>query len=302
MTAPDYGLMLLVALVWSGGWIAGKVGVTAIPPLALSAVRFLIAGALMLGLARATRSAVPWSRWPALLALAASGIVGYNAFVFVGLVMAPASDGGLIVPTFQPVASVLLAAAFVGEPLTRQRVAGLLASIVGVALIVLGAGGLAPGSERRLLGDLLILAGAVCWSIYTVIGKSLLRDGSPLGVVAASSLIGGLLLVPLAVVEGGLAGVAAWPAQAWLSIGYLVVFATLVGFVLYYELVRRRGAGRASMTTYFVPVLTLVLAGTLLAERVEPLQVAGGALAILGVRVASVPEGDEAWLRRFAGI
>ncbi len=294
--------MGVVALTWSGGWIAGKVGVTNAPPLALAAVRFLIAGLCLLALAWVTRARVPWSRWPGLLALAVSGIFGYNALVFVGLVLAPATDGGLIVPTFTPVLAAVLAAPFAAEPLRRDSISGLLVSMAGVALIVVGGAGIGDGSASRLMGDLLILGGALCWAIYTVIGKSMLRFGSPLGVTAAATFVGGVMLAPLAVVEGGVGAIPSWPAPAWLAIGYLVFFATVIGFDGFSHAVVRLGAARGAMTSYLVPVGTLVLASLLLHERVAPLQLAGGALTLAGMRIASVPEGDGFWLRRFAGI
>jgi O-acetylserine/cysteine efflux transporter len=81
-----------------------------------------------------------------------------------------------------------------------------------------------------------------------------------------------------------------------------VVFATMVGFVAFSEVVARLGAGRAAMTTYLVPVGTLILAALLLGERVHPVQLAGGALTLAGMRVATVPEGEGWWFRRFVGI
>ncbi|HUG56387.1 MAG TPA: DMT family transporter, partial [Candidatus Limnocylindrales bacterium] len=100
---------LTVALCWSGGWIAGKLGVSEVPPLELSAVRFAIAGVLLLGIAKATRTPLPTDRLGMVAIAAAFGILGYNAFVFVGLTMAPASDAALIVPTLAPVLTAVMA-------------------------------------------------------------------------------------------------------------------------------------------------------------------------------------------------
>lgn len=298
----DWTLMGIVALTWSGGWIAGKIADQFAPPLAWSAVRFLIAGTILLALTRATGSRMPWSRWPGLLALAASGIVAYNAFVFVGLVWAPASDGGLLVPTFTPALAAVLAAPFASEPLRRDSVVGLGLSMVGVALVVIGGAGLDEGGGARLQGDLLILCGALCWAIYTVIGKSVLRSGAPLAVTAVATFVGGVLLVPLAMAEGGLNTLPHWPIQAWTAVAYMILFPTVIGFVGFYHTVVRIGAARAALTSYMVPVGTLILAALLLGERVSALQLAGGALTLVGMRVATLPERDVFWLRRLVGI
>ncbi|MGH2498678.1 MAG: DMT family transporter, partial [Candidatus Limnocylindria bacterium] len=269
-----------IALVWSGGWIAGKIGVSEVPPLELSAVRFALAGAILLVIARLTRSPLGTDRLGLVALSAVFGVLGYNALVFVGLTMAPASDGGLIVPTMAPVLTAIAATA-VGERLTANKIAGFAVASAGAALIILAGQGLAaPLSRERLVGDLLMLGGAACWAGYATIGTLTLRSGSPLGVVALSTLMGAGLLFPLGFLEKGYADVPTWSAGAWLAIAFLVVFATIVGFVLFFWAVRRFGAGLAAMTTYLVPVGTLALAFVILGERPAPLQLVGGAVVL----------------------
>lgn len=284
LTPFVYGV---VALCWSGGWIASKLGVTAVPPLELSAIRFAIAGVLLIAIARLTGARLGTERLGLIALSALFGVFGYNAFVFVGLTMAPASDAGLIVPTLVPVLTAVFATT-VGERLTREKILGFVVSAVGVALVIAAGGTLGSGlSRERLIGDLLQVAGAACWAAYGVIGTITLRTGSPLGVVGLSSLIGAAMLFPLGFLEQGYRDVPSWPAQAWLSIGYLVVFATIIGFVLFYWAVRRFGAGLGAMTSYLVPIGTLILAALILGERAAPLQLVGGAVILIGVRIAT---------------
>jgi len=111
--------------------------------------------------------------------------------------------------------------------------------------------------------------------------------GSPLGVTAIACLAGAVMLFPFGFLEHGYQDVSTWPVGAWLDIAYLVVFATIVGFVLFYYAVRRFGAGLASMVSYLVPVFALVQAVFLLNERPTPLELVGGAIILLGVRLAT---------------
>jgi drug/metabolite transporter (DMT)-like permease len=277
----------VIALCWSGGWIASKLGVTAVPPLELSAIRFAIAGVLLVAIARLTGARLGTERLGLIALSALFGVFGYNAFVFVGLTMAPVSDAGLIVPTLVPVLTAIFATS-VGESLTREKIAGFVVSAAGVALVIVAGGTVAAGmSSERLIGDLMQVAGAACWAVYGVIGTITLRSGSPLGVVGLSALIGSAMLFPLGFLEHGYRDVPSWPMQAWLSIGYLVVFATIIGFVLFYWAVRRFGAGLGAMTSYLVPIGTLILAALILGERAAPLQLVGGAVILLGVRIAT---------------
>ena len=288
MPAPLLTVLVYVtvALCWSGSWTAGKLGVGSVPPLELSTIRFAIAGLLMLGIARATGSSLGLVRWKLLLVAAFFGIFAYNALVFIGLTLGPASDGALIVPTLNPVLTVFIAT-FLGERLTRNKVAGIAFATVGAAIVVAGAQSGAAFSSQRLMSDLLMLGGAACWSVYATLGAITTRSGSPLGVTAVACLMGAAMLFPFGFLEQGYRDVPTWPVSAWLDIGYLVVFATIIGFVLFYWAVRRFGAGLASMVSYLVPVFALVQAVLLLNERVTLLEVGGGGVILVGVRLAT---------------
>lgn len=275
-----------VALCWSGSWITGKLGVALIPPLELSTVRFAVAGLLMLAIARAVGAPLGLSKLPLVALAGAFGIFGYNALVFVGLTLAPASDGALIVPTLNPV-MVVLFATLVGERITRNKLLGLGIATLGAAIVIAAAQSGLVFSNERLIGDLLMLGGAACWGVYATLGAVTTRHGSPLGVTAVACLAGAVLLFPLGFLEHGYADVPSWPVSAWADIAYLAVFATTIGFVLFYWAVQRFGAGLASMVSYLVPLFTLVGAAFILGEHPAPLQLVGGAIILIGVRVAT---------------
>ncbi len=287
-----------VALCWSGSWTAGKLGVAAIPPFELSTIRFAIAGVLMLAIARATRAPLGLPRLPLVILAGAFGIFAYNALVFFALTFTPASDGALIVPTINPVLTVLFAS-FIGERLTANKLVGLAVATVGAAIVIAAATGLTFTGER-LAGDLLMLGGAACWSVYAILGAINTRHGSPLGVTAIACLAGAAMLFPLGFLEHGYADVPTWPLGAWLDIAYLVVFATTIGFVLFYWAVRRFGAGLASMVSYLVPIFALVQAVVILGEHPALLEIVGGAIILVGVRVATVRFRPEAPLEEAA--
>lgn len=240
----------------------------------------------MLAIARATGASVGLSRLPLVVLAGAFGVFGYNALVFSALTFTPASDGALIVPTINPVLTVLFAS-FIGERLTASKLVGLAIATVGAALVIAAATGLTFTGDR-LTGDLLMLGGAACWSVYSILGAITTRHGSPLGVTAIACLAGAAMCFPLGLLEHGYADVPSWPLGAWLDIAYLVVFATTVGFVLFYWAVRRFGAGLASMVSYLVPIFALVQAVTILGEHPAPLEIVGGAIILVGVRVATL--------------
>jgi drug/metabolite transporter (DMT)-like permease len=277
----------ITALAWSGSWITGKLAVAGAPPLEISTVRFLIAAVILVVITLATRADLGrGSLWPVALA----GVLGYcvyNAFVFVGLTMAPASDGALIVPTLIPVLTAL-AATFIGERLTPMKLAGFALASMGVALVIVAGQTAEEISGRRLIGDVLMVLGAICWATYTVLGTIAMRTRSPLAVVTIAAPIGALCLIPLGFLENGYADIPGWSAAVWLNVLYLALIGSVASFILFYWVVRRVGAGVAAMTSYFVPVLTLVLAVVFLGDRPQPLQLVGGLVILAGVRLATL--------------
>ena len=275
-----------VALAWSGSWITGKLALATAPPLEISAARFIIAAIVLAAITLATRANLGGGNpWPVVVA-GVFGYCAYNAFVFVGLTMAPASDGALIVPTTIPVLTAV-AAWFVGERLTPTKVAGFAVASIGAALVIAAGQTADEISSRRLVGDLLMLLGSGCWAIYTVLGTIALRTRSPLAIVTIAAPIGALCLIPLGFFEKGYTDVAGWNATVWLSVLYLALVGSVASFIAFYWLVRRVGAGVAAMTSYLVPVLTLAIAVVFLGDRPEPLQLVGGVVILAGVRLAT---------------
>jgi drug/metabolite transporter (DMT)-like permease len=277
-----------IALSWGGTWVVAKAAVGAVPPIELSAIRFLGVAVVLLVACAALRIPLGTGHLGAVALAGIVGIFGYNALVFVALTTAPASDGALIVPTMVPVLTALAATA-IGERLTRGKVLGFATSSVGAALVIAGAQGIGGAfSGERLVADLMTLGGAVCWAVYGVAGRIAMRDRSPTALVALTSLIGALALFPLGFLERGYADVPSWPLSAWLAEAYLISFGTIVGFVLFYWAVRRFGAGIGAMSSYIVPVAALLLAFAFLGERPQPLQLLGGAVILAGVRIATL--------------
>src|SRR2546429_1732323 len=211
-----------VALTWSGSWITGKLAVSSAPPLEVSTERFVVAAIVLAGIAIVTRTDLGRGGLRPVVIAGAFGYCGYNAFVFVGLTMAPASDGALIVPTLIPVLTAL-AASFVGERLTATRLVGFAIASAGAALVIAAGQTGDELSSRRLVGDVLMLLGACCWAVYTVLGTIALRTRSPLAVVTIAAPVGAALLFPLGFFEEGYADVSGWSSGVWLNVLYLAV-------------------------------------------------------------------------------
>jgi drug/metabolite transporter (DMT)-like permease len=281
------GVYVTLSLALSGQWIAAKLGVTAVPPLELSTMRFAIASAVLLAACAITRTALPLHRWRPIAVAAAFGVVGFNTLAFVGLTLTPASDSALIIPTTIPMATAVFATV-IHERLTPRKILGFAIASVGAALVIIGGQqAAAEPSADRLIGDLMELGAAAGWAASLVVGATVVRTETVLGYVTLMVLIGTAMLLPIGALQQGYRDVPTWTIETWLAAGFLGVFSTAVAYVLFLWAVRRLGAGLAAMVSYLTPVGTLLLAFLILSERPLLLQLAGGGVIVIGVRVAA---------------
>lgn len=275
------------ALGLAAQWVAAKIALATAPPLELSTMRFAIASVVLVAIAIATRTPLPLRRWRPVAAAAAFGFLGFNSLAFLGLHLTPASDSALIVPTTIPLATALLAT-FIGEPLTRRKLAGFAVASVGAAIVIAGGQqGSAEISAPRLVGNVLELASAVSWAACLTIAAIVLRTESVLGFFTLASLIGTAMLFPLGFLEHGYRDLGSWAPEAWLASAVLGVASTVVAILIFFWAVGRFGAGLGAMISYLVPVAALVLAFVVLGERPLPFQLVGAAAIVLGVRLAT---------------
>ncbi|HEY9855833.1 MAG TPA: DMT family transporter [Stenomitos sp.] len=282
--------LILVAALWGGFFVVGTLSVHHAAPLAVGAWRFLLATPLFfaLYLPRRRMEVRPTRRdWLVLAGMGATGVFGYNWISFEAMQRASAADGAMITPALHPLLTLFLAGLLFGESVTLARLLGLAVAILGEGLVFHEAIATFATHPDRLVGDLLYLAAAVCWSCYTLLGRAASRRLSPLATSAYSSAIGTLMLVPVGGSE--LLRVPftwqAWPF--WAGVAYLSVGGTVVAFWLWHRGIAKVGASRAASFSYLVPVFALGLSVLMLHERPSPLQLLGTSLVLAGVVLAN---------------
>lgn len=278
-----YLMLTSMAICFGGTWVAGAVAVDAAPPFTIAAIRFGVASVLLLAWARlANRPLSPLHRrdWPLIAGLGLTAIAGYNWLFLTGLTLAPASDGAIIVPGLAPVFTLVFAGAVLGERVGFRGYVGLAVAAVGLYLVVDPAGATDDG---RLLGDLMFLAGAVCWGIYSVLARIASRRFDAVSATLYGTSLGTIILIPAALLEGGAERLTAAPPEAVAGIAYLALFGTVAAFVLLNLGVARIGAARASAFALLVPVVGVLSSVALLGETLGPLTVIGGAIVLVGL-------------------
>jgi drug/metabolite transporter (DMT)-like permease len=278
-----YAVLLACMVAFGGTWPAGKVAAAHIEPATVAVARFASASTLLWLWARVTGRAVPRpSRrdLPLVAVLGLTVVFAYNLFFLYGVRHAPATDGSVLVPGMIPVATTLLAWPLLGERPTWRTGLGLAVAVVGLLVVVDPAGSV---DSSRLLGDGLFVGAALSWTAYTLAGREAVGRFGPVSANVYATAAGALLLLPVAFASGSWGSLRAAPVQAWGSIAYLSVGGTVLGFVLFYEGVRRVGAARAATFALLVPIFGVLSSVLVLGERLRPLLAVGGAIVLAGL-------------------
>jgi drug/metabolite transporter (DMT)-like permease len=278
-----YLLLTIMALCFAGTWVAGKVAVRTMPPMALAAGRFTVASICLWIWVRSrgvVRTGLTRRDLPIILAMGLTGVAGYNVVFLFGLKHAPASDGAIIVPGIAPALTAILSTLVLKERMHARGLLGFFIALVGMVFVMRPGG---PVDHFRLTGDFLFLLGAVCWAVYSIIGKSATQRFGPIDATLYGTIAGTLMLYPLAVLENPWTAMAAAPRGAWFGLLYLGTFGTVVAFVCFYEGIRRLGAARASSFILLVPIFGVALAVSMLGERLATSTIAGGVLVLVGL-------------------
>ena len=168
---------------------------------------------------------------------------------------------------------MLIAWPVLGERIGGRGLAGLLLAFAGVAAVIQPSGGV---DRDRIIGALLFVAGAACWGIYSVLGKSATARFGAVTATLYATATGALMLLPFSIAESGWSKLADGDAAAWASIAYLAVFGTVLAFVLFYEGVSRIGASRATAFALLVPIFGVLGSVLVLGESIGAGTIVGG--------------------------
>ena len=263
-----YLKLFLAAVFWGGTFIAGKLLAGQVPPFSAAFLRFLLATLLLLMICWRHTGKLPQlgrDDIVVVVLLGLSGVFAYNAFFFAGLNWIEAGRAAVIVAN-NPVTIALFAALLFGEKLPPRAVLGIGLSVAGAITVVIrgDVSQLVSGGIGR--GELLIFGCVVSWTIYSLVGRRAMRHLSPLVAVTCSAAAGTLLLAPFALAEGLLSQVRFYSLEAWASLIYLALFGTVIGFVWYYQGIKRLGSTRAGQFINVVPISAVALSVGLLGE------------------------------------
>jgi drug/metabolite transporter (DMT)-like permease len=292
---PVYAKLTAVALVWGGSFIAARVVAQEMPTFTAALWRYVIATAALVILSFLLERGLPrLSRAQALgvCLLGVTGVVLYNVLFIYGMQSVPASRGSLIIATV-PAATLLGGALFLHEPLTLRKGAGIAIALLGVA-IELGHGNpLVMFEGHAGIGEAALFGGVLAWAAYTLLGRSLLTELSPLAATTYAALVGTVLLALLCLATGD-SFVPAANRRGWIALLFLGLLGTALAYIWFYDGVRAIGPARTSVFVNLVSIAAITFAVLLLNEPLLPSMIVGAVLVVSGVFIINWPARTDA--------
>ncbi len=277
--------LTLTAVFWGGTFIAGRILAGHVGPFSAAFLRFASATVVLAAVVVLRGRGVKRPDGTEMFTIAILGLTGvfaYNFLFFKGLETVPASRASLIIAT-NPVFISLLAAALFKEPFNAVKGGGIILSVAG-AMVAITQGNLSIVNNGVLgWGDLMIAGCVASWVTFSLVGKNMLNRMPPLVVITYASAFGAVALAVPACREGLLASLSSYRPVDWISILYLGICGTALGFVWYYEGIERIGAMKASLFINLVPISAIVMASFLLSEPITISLLLGTVMVVVGV-------------------
>jgi drug/metabolite transporter (DMT)-like permease len=293
---PRHSVKLALALgtiylVWGSSFLFSKIAVASLPPALFSAVRFITAGTVLALVARIWDG----SSWPVRL-------IEWRHVIITGFFMVLVSNGLNMwaiqfIPTNQSALlnstpAFWIAALGVfgkrGHPLTRWAILGLVIGFAGVVLMLIPKGPLSTESSLAQAG---ILTGCLSWSLGTLYYRSIDTQLSSLMFMALQMLMGGLMLLGVAIAHGDAAG---WKpdTSGWVALFYLTFVSSCLAYTAYGWLSLNAAPALIGTYGYVNPAIATFLGWQFLHEHLSGTQLAGMVIIIVGVSLLTLPGGS----------
>ena len=284
--------LVMVAALWGGTFIAGRIVAQSLPLMTAAFARFFVASILLVIVAVKMEGRLPRLNRGQVLLTAVLGLTGifiYNICFFGALARVPAGRTSLFV-SLTPIVTAILAVLIFSERLGLRRWIGIVIALLGAIVVITRGdliGGIADISQSLGLGELMMLGAVLSWATYTLISRKVLETLSPIVATTYGTLWGFVFLSIGAVGEFKEIDWILLDWRIWTSVFYLGAFGTVLAFIWYYQGIQTVGPSRTAIFTNLVPAFGVLFSVALLDEPILISMVVGGLIAVLGVALVN---------------
>lgn len=274
--------IVLVMLIWGSSFTVTKIVVNQLPPAWFAFLRFVVASLILLVI-YFSKKKPPGQKPPIsmLVWMGLSGVTFYYLFFNLSMRYTSAATGALL-QGFIPVIIAVMAAIFLKEKISPRQRAGILISVLGVAIVGFVAAPAEAAAARPLLGNALMMVCILSWCVYTILSKKT-AGADPMLVTTWVTVTGTLFLIPAVLVEAAGHPLPLPSFQGWTGIFYLGAFASALCYFWYNNALQHLSAAQVGNFLNLDPVAGAGIAVIALHEKISPLQTGGCLLVVAGV-------------------
>lgn len=302
LAGRNLGLLLVLAALWGTAFMFITLGLPSYSPLLFAALRFDIAGGVLLIVALARRSPL-WPRggaqWAAIGVAATLNVGAYHALLFWGQRFTTPAIAAVIVGLSPILTTVMSRALLTDERVGWRGTVGLVVGLLGViALATLRpgcvsifddpAGALACVTDARGLGELAVLAAIASWALGGILVRRS-KHGMDLFAFTAWQMLVGAVALHVGALVLDRPYFASWDASGVVSLLYLAIVSSSLGFLIYFTLLERLGPIRVNLVSQIAPVFAALAGWMVLGAPVEPRAFIGFLLIAAGFGLVARP-------------
>ncbi|WP_088347163.1 MULTISPECIES: DMT family transporter [Rhodomicrobium] len=285
MGAREWVLLIVLSMLWGSSFFFAAVAVKQVEPFTLAFLRMSLAALALAVVAAAMGVKLPKERpvWAGFVVLGAFGTAAPFSLLYWGQTQISGSLTSILNAT-TPLFTILIAHfATSDEKLSLRRVAGVLAGLAGVVVII-GPSALAGAEQSHLPAEAAVLAAALCYASVSIFSKRF-RGVQPIVIACGQLVFGAILILPVTLIFGDPFGHPMPDAAGLAAIAGIALLSTALAFILYFRILAAAGATNVVLVTLLVPVSAIGLGSLILGEALAPRHFAGLALIACGLMV-----------------
>ncbi len=266
-------VLILTILFWGLAFSAIKYSVQTLTPVELAGLRFFVADLFFMGTIFIGNFKLRLRDYPMVFILGLFGVTIYHVFLNLGEIYVTSGVASLLIAT-SPIFVLFLSRLFLSETITSRKLTGIVMAFLGVAVLS------EPEFNVKAAGVIFVLLSSISASIYTVMGKRLMRRYNYAILTNYAIIFGSLPLMPF--VPSALSRlVTTGDVILGFSVVFLGIFSTYLGYLGWYYFLEREEASRASVFLLAIPLVAIIAGVILLGETIDIMTLLGG-IAIIG--------------------
>ncbi|MDP2207188.1 MAG: DMT family transporter [Bacteroidota bacterium] len=276
--------LLLVAFIWAANYPVIKFGILGLDAFVFNAIRFVTAGALLslLFITKMQWQKVEPKDWLKLIGIGLIANVFYQVAFISGVKITNAGNAAVLLST-APLWTILFQWLFQKKRIEFKTIVGMLISLTGIILIILGSGKKLEIGSYAMLGDLICLAAALFWALHTNLQKPMLTKYPTIQLALIMTLVGSIGLSLIALPSALTMDWASVKLSFYFAAVASGIFAIATANVLWSRSIKKIGPSRTANYNNLVPVLAFIISYFTLNEDVLPIQFVGAGVTIIGI-------------------